>query len=610
MNKKTNLKPSIKISFLALSLLFPLTGFGDEISLNTGDAEYSALQVQNNQWLNEQGVQVDLRGINLGNWLALESWMFAVDDGDTALGEGMGDQCTFENTLVERFGEDYKESILTLMRDGFVTEKDWDEMADAGFNLVRLPFYYDLLLDESSSELALNDDAWDYLDQAIAQAKQRNMYLILDMHGTPGRQSNEHHTGCADINEFWDNPENMTNTQWLWQQIAQRYQGEPTVAAYGLLNEPWGSDATTLQESLIELYDAVREVDEDHLILLHLYSGGSEQIELWGDPEKLGMDNVAFEAHPYPGLFGWGERDYETHSEWLNCGTLGVSGVCEWQTELLKTNTPLLVGETQPWAGLGSLGGEVTRNSFDIYNEMGWAVTVWSYRAHTKQGGAPNGEWGYVTNAPVNEDGDTVRQLVKAQSWSCDNWQSSLTEACDKPSEATLLHHGSGEKTMYLAIKTGAGDNLDVVYDNLQLTNLETGESVLSNGDFEQGLTDWTQVSIDGSNLAELDASGNSLSVTASASSNSVVYQSITIEAGEPYLLTGDFIEQGSGLAWSEIYVLDSEPQSGMPDITPLDFTIDINSASEAEITEFFTELKEMPLEVNPWVKDALSGSM
>lgn len=40
-------------------------------------------------WMNEQGEVVLLCGVNLGNWLMLEMWMF--DNGGNLVGEGIED---------------------------------------------------------------------------------------------------------------------------------------------------------------------------------------------------------------------------------------------------------------------------------------------------------------------------------------------------------------------------------------------------------------------------------------------------------------------------------------------------------------------------------------
>ena len=87
----------------------------------------------------------------------------------------------------------------------------------------------------------MKEDAWGYLDWAIAEAKEREMYVVLDLHGAAGRQGWEHHSGCAGKNELWNSETYRDRTIWLWERIAEKYKGEEAIAGYGLLNEPWGA---------------------------------------------------------------------------------------------------------------------------------------------------------------------------------------------------------------------------------------------------------------------------------------------------------------------------------------------------------------------------------
>ena len=46
-------------------------------------------------------------------------------------------------------------------------------------------------------------------DKAIAWAERRDIYVILDMHGAPGSQSKDHHSGETGRNEFYKKNENV-----------------------------------------------------------------------------------------------------------------------------------------------------------------------------------------------------------------------------------------------------------------------------------------------------------------------------------------------------------------------------------------------------------------
>ena len=116
-------------------------------------------------------------------------------------------------------------------------------------------------------------------------------------------------------------------TAWLWQQIAARYRNNSTVAAYGLLNEPWGTNANTLANNLYFLAQQVRSVDPTHIIILHGHTSG---IGAFGNPANRGFSNMAFEMHFYPGIFGWRDNDDPTvvHSDWLHSVHVNIVAAC------------------------------------------------------------------------------------------------------------------------------------------------------------------------------------------------------------------------------------------------------------------------------------------
>ncbi|MBC3873566.1 glycoside hydrolase family 5 protein [Undibacterium flavidum] len=350
------------------------------------------LHTEGSRWVRTDGSQKILKGVNLGNWLIQEFWMMGQGS------NGIDDQCKLEAVLDQRFGYVERERLYRLFRQNWMRSRDWDLIEKFGLNLVRLPFIWSVVEDEKHPG-QLRTDAWEYLDDAINQAEQRGMHVILDLHGAVGSQGWEHHSGCAGKNLYWSTPEFQQRTIWLWQQVATRYKDRAAVAGYSLLNEPWGASPDVMAKEVARLYQAVRAVDPNHVIILPGHSSG---IDAYGKPADQGMQNVAFEIHPYPGFFGWGEPNLQVHRDWLRCGGLGSTGntgVCEWNTRLSKLSSALFIGEFQPWAGLGAeLGGQITRVTYDTYASYGWAATSWSHKLLSNNGGQGNGTWGLVTN--------------------------------------------------------------------------------------------------------------------------------------------------------------------------------------------------------------------
>ena len=556
-------------------------------------------------WAKENGTHITLKGTNLGNWLVQEFWMFGQG------GNGVTDQCTLENKLTERFGLAEKDRLIKLYRDSWITERDWDQMQAFGFNIVRLPILWSVIEDESNLK-TLRSDAWNYIDWSIAQAKARGIYVILDLHGAAGGQTPNDHTGCAGKNQYWTSAEDQDRTRWLWQQIATKYKDEPVVAAYDPLNEPWGSTPLDMATRVNELYDTIRAIDSKHIVLLPSHYGS---IDIYGNPADKSQTNVAFEIHPYPGLFGDrpGDTAYMIHRDWLRCGAAGTGGVCDWNTRITALNIPLLVGEFQPWQSAGlELGGQIARATYDTYASYGWASTSWAYKLVSAAGGQGLGTWGMVTNAVNSNNSSGVGLVAKASTWDCNNWDSTFANACAKKA-GTITVGGTGAKTYYFVIKTGAngGADPDVTYDKISIKNNADDTEVITNGNFGAN-TGWSTVNISGSE--DLDFNYTTAGKTPTGSEGPVlhvgrpagvtgelnvgVYQAVTLQGGQTYTFSGVFKGNSSVNTWAEMYLIETAPVAGQ-DVIDMTGKLDFTTATVTEIENLFSSYTTQSYDVN-----------
>ena len=572
---------------------------------SVADEGMTMLKTDGTKWVKASGNQIHLKGTNLGNWLVQEFWMMGQG------GNGVHDQCTLEAKLTERFGYDEKERLIKLFRDNWIKERDWDQLKAFGFNIVRLPILWSVIEDEKNPR-TLRADAWHYLDWTIAEAKKRGIYVILDLHGAVGGQTPNDHTGCSGQNKYWTSTEYQDRTKWLWEQIATRYKDEPAVAAYDPLNEPWGSTAEDMAVRVTELYETIRKIDSKHIVMLPSHYGN---IEVYGDPVAKKMTNVAFELHPYPGLFGDRPNDthYDIHRDWLKCGQTGTAGVCDWNTKLTALKTPMLMGEFQPWQSAGlELGGKIARATYDTYASYNWASTSWAYKLVSVGGGQGKGTWGMVTNE-VNTSLDTgVGLITKASTWDCNNWDSSFANACAKKA-TSIKAGGTGDKTYYLVVKTGAnaGANPDVTFDSISLKNAATSEELLANGNFGAS-GGWSELTISGAlsfNYNNVDASkaptgsdGPVMHITrpngANGEINGALYQQITLKGGQTYNFSGVFKGNGSVNTWAEIYLIEDAPVAGK-DVVDNTGKVDFTTAPAAEIEALFKSYGDVGYDVH-----------
>lgn len=179
-----------------------------------------------------------LRGVNLGNWLLLEKWMNPrLFDGTSARDE---------YTLCAAWGGEAERRILRH-RDEFITEADFEWLARRGLNAVRVPFGYWLF--EADGPFVSSPQ---HLDLAVALAEKYGLKVLLDLHGLPGSQGPNDHTGRAGFFRWHTDPRYAERSLDLIEHVARRYAGRRSVAAFSVINEP---EPIIGRDTLVRFYE-------------------------------------------------------------------------------------------------------------------------------------------------------------------------------------------------------------------------------------------------------------------------------------------------------------------------------------------------------------------
>lgn len=234
-------------------------------------AELKWLTVRDGKLTTEDGEPIRLHGIGLGNWFVHEGYMF-------------GFRAPWDNPRNIRklvallAGEAYAKRFWPQFLDRYVTEADIQAIKADGYDSVRLPLDYALLMEDDVTETVFKEDGFRRIDRCIELCKKHGLYVVLDLHCAPGGQTGANIDNSYDHvpRLFLDRPRQRQCIA-LWQKLAARYRDEPTVAMYDLLNEPIATkqrpeqfyDASlrgTLIEFTRELVAAVRAVDSRHLL--------------------------------------------------------------------------------------------------------------------------------------------------------------------------------------------------------------------------------------------------------------------------------------------------------------------------------------------------------
>ena len=289
-----------------------------------------------------------LKGINLGNWLLPEGYMFKFKTANSPR--------LIQATINELVGEDEAQQFWKTYRDNYITRADIHFIKQSGFNSVRVPFSYRLFVSDTTVP-RLEGPGYELLDRVVDWCRSEGLYVILDMHAAPGGQTGDN------IDDSWGYPflfesnksqELMLN---LWRKIAARYQDQPTVIGYDLLNEPIAHyfDSASLNPKLEPLYrkivSGIREVDRNHIIFL----GGAQwdtNLKVFGPP----FDRKLV---------------YTFHKYWM---TVNQDAIQEYLNFRDKYNVPIWMGEpgenTDEWI-------DAFRKLLEAHN-IGWCF--WPYK--------------------------------------------------------------------------------------------------------------------------------------------------------------------------------------------------------------------------------------
>jgi len=251
------------------------------------------VRVEGKNFVDENGNKIFLKGINLGNWLNPEGYMFHLKD--------VNSYRLIDNLIKELVGPEEANKFWKSFRDNYITREDIAFIKKVGFNHIRVPFNFRLFLIEDHPEIFL-EEGFKRLDNVIDWCKEFNLFVILDMHAAPGGQTGDN------IDDSWGYPflfeSNLMQqaTINLWKKIAERYKDETIILGYDLLNEPiphYLDNKEELNKLLEPLYkkivSAIRTVDKNHIIFL----GGSQWNTNFNVFTSPFDSNLAYTFHKY-----------------------------------------------------------------------------------------------------------------------------------------------------------------------------------------------------------------------------------------------------------------------------------------------------------------------
>src|SRR5260370_7621731 len=144
-----------------------------------------------------------LRGINLGNWLMPEGYMFKFKAANSPR--------LIQVVVSQLVGEDEARRFWKAYHDNYITDEDIKFIKRSGFNSVRVPFNYRLFVTEGETQ-RLEGVGYELLDRVVGWCKREGLYVVLPMHAAPGSQPHDTINHVLSYPFLFESPESQELT--------------------------------------------------------------------------------------------------------------------------------------------------------------------------------------------------------------------------------------------------------------------------------------------------------------------------------------------------------------------------------------------------------------
>jgi len=319
----TEIIHTMKKLIYVLLLSYILFGCNREKIITTYSDRF--LRIEGPNIIKPDGDKFFIQGINLGNWLNPEGYMFF-------FGSEASSYRLINEAFCEMVGPEFTKEFWKEFKKNYITEEDIKYIKQTGINSIRIPFHYKSFTDEDYMGLDSAQDGFDIIDQLVEWCRKENIYVIFDMHDAPGGQTGDNIDDSYGFPWLMQDEKSKDTFCNIWKNIAEHYANDTIVLGYDLLNEPiahyFTEDFAHLNDSLEPLYkrcvEIIRTVDKNHIVLL----GGAQ----WNSNFKVFKDskfddNIMYTCHRY-----W-------------CDTL-QSDIQDFVNFRDSVNLPIYMGET------------------------------------------------------------------------------------------------------------------------------------------------------------------------------------------------------------------------------------------------------------------------
>ena len=353
------------------------------------------------------------RGVNLGSWFALESWLTG------SLFQSLNESGSCDMDIVKGMNLEEAKQLLERHWDSFIDDGDWKWMKAHGINSVRIPILYAHFLagnkehtkllkgTDYASFATVYEGAWQRIVASIEKAASLDIGVLIDLHGVPGGQNGDSHCGKSDGNvSFWNGLHASSNRKLTIQiltALAEAVSQYDNVIGLELMNEP--QNHSCLEGFYVDAIKAIRASSSPAVAQLPLYIGDgwdtNHYAKYVGKHSDIG-NPLVLDHHMYRCFTS---HDHRTSAEQHACDLdIGKQGKTAWWLKGISEHAQgaIIIGE---WSGAlnpGSLRG--CANHLDALKS--WSHAQWhAFESYTagyyywtlKKEGGPDPGWCFYT---------------------------------------------------------------------------------------------------------------------------------------------------------------------------------------------------------------------
>ena len=168
---------------------------------------------------------MQVKGVNLGNWLVLEKWMSpGLFEGTTA---------EDEHNLPLQLPKEVYEARIKMHRSEYITERDFTRIKSLGMDAVRIPVPYFIFGDREPFIGCIEE-----LDKAFNWAEKYGLQILIDLHTAPGSQNGFDNGGESGVCIWSQDPDEVEFELSVLERLAQRYGTRKGLWGIEIINEP------------------------------------------------------------------------------------------------------------------------------------------------------------------------------------------------------------------------------------------------------------------------------------------------------------------------------------------------------------------------------------